>query len=69
MLLISSDRTSTYFSKDFSNFSIFIATSRENFSGLANYERSVETSKRSNNLIFDFSIHTFSLTEMVRRFP
>lgn len=50
-------------------FSSRLAVSRENFSGLANYERSVETSKRSNNLIFDFSIHTFSLTEMVRRFP
>lgn len=46
-------------------FSSRLAVSRENFSGLANYERSVETSKRSNNLIFDFSIHTFSLTEMV----
>lgn len=46
-------------------FSSRLAVSRENFSGLANYERSVETSKRSNNLIFDFSIHT----EMVRRFP
>lgn len=50
-------------------FSSRLAVSRENFSGLANYERSVETSKRSNNLIFDFSIYTFSLTEMVRRFP